>query len=199
MTVAVILGGVWWATAGDPDTPRLSAGELIAMVFLVTFFVRPLQFLVQSLGEAQNALTGWRRTLELVVTPSADAVDGRPLPDGALSVSFAGVSARYADGPPVLHGISVDVAAGEHVAVVGRTGSGKSTFAKLLTRRIEPAAGDIAIGGVPLAAVDARATRGPGRDRPAGPLPLRRHGRGQHRAGLPRRRRPPTSPSCSTG
>ena len=54
MTITVILGGVWWARAGGVTHPRLTAGDLVAMVFLVTVFVRPLQFLVQSLGEAQT-------------------------------------------------------------------------------------------------------------------------------------------------
>ncbi|GAB2608449.1 multidrug ABC transporter ATP-binding protein [Paractinoplanes abujensis] len=148
MTVTVLLGGVWWSLGGNP--PRLSAGEVVAMVFLVTFFVRPLQFLVQSLGEAQNALTGWRRALELAAAPSAEVPGGAPLPGGPVEVRLRDVSARYGDGPLVLHDVTVGIGAGEHVAVVGRTGSGKSTFAKLLTRRLDPAGGTVLLGGVPL-------------------------------------------------
>ena len=150
MTVAVLVGGVWWALLGDPAQPRLTSGQIVAMVFLVTFFVRPLQFLVQSLGEAQNALTGWRRALELANTPSAEVHDGVPLPGGPVGIRVEHVSARYGDGPLVLPDLSVRVEPGEHVAVVGRTGSGKSTFAKLLTRRLEPASGTILLSGVPL-------------------------------------------------
>ncbi|WP_433605824.1 ABC transporter ATP-binding protein [Dactylosporangium sp. CA-139114] len=145
MTVTVLFGGVW---------SRLSPGEVVAMVFLVGFFVRPLQFLVQSLGEAQNALTGWRRALELARTPSAAVRDGVALPPGAVGVCVERVSARYGDGPLVLRDVTVSIEPGEHVAVVGRTGSGKSTFAKLLTRRLEPAAGTIRLGGVPLDRLD---------------------------------------------
>jgi ATP-binding cassette subfamily B protein len=150
MTVTVLLGGVWWALTGDPGPPRLSAGQVVAMVFLVTFFVRPLQFLVQSLGEAQNAVTGWRRALELANTPSAEVRDGVALPPGPVGVRVEHVSARYGNGPLVLHDVSAGIEPGEHVAIVGRTGSGKSTFAKLLTRRLEPAAGSILLSGVPL-------------------------------------------------
>ncbi|WP_285559706.1 ABC transporter ATP-binding protein [Actinoplanes regularis] len=142
MTVTVLLGGVWWG--------RLSSGQVVATVFLVTFFVRPLQFVVQSLGEAQNALTGWRRALELVTTPPGLPGEGVPLPAGPVGVRLDHVSARYPGGPPVLHDVSVRIEPGEHVAVVGRTGSGKSTFAKLLTRRLPPSAGRIHLGGVPL-------------------------------------------------
>ena len=148
MTVAVLLGGVWW------EHPRLTAGQVVAMVFLVTFFVRPLQFLVQSLGEAQNALTGWRRAIELVTTPSAAMRDGTALPCGPVGVRVERVSARYGSGPLVLHDVTVHIEPGEHVAVVGRTGSGKSTFAKLLTRRVEPATGSVALSGVPLDRLD---------------------------------------------
>ncbi|BCY11822.1 ABC transporter ATP-binding protein [Actinoplanes sp. L3-i22] len=151
MTVTVLLGGVWFALAGHPAAPRLTSGEVVAMVFLVTFFVRPLQFVVQSLGEAQNALTGWRRALELVTTPAALGDDGVPLPAGPVGVRLDDVSARYAGGPLVLRDVSVRIEPGEHVAVVGRTGSGKSTFAKLLTRRLEPAGGRIRLSGTPLA------------------------------------------------
>ncbi|WP_433833122.1 ABC transporter ATP-binding protein [Actinoplanes sp. CA-015351] len=150
MTVTVLLGGVWFSLAGNPEQPRLSSGEVVAMIFLVTFFVRPLQFLVQSLGEAQNALTGWRRSLELVATPSEAVTGGSALPPGPLGVRVTQVSARYGSGPLVLHALSVSIEPGEHVAVVGRTGSGKSTFAKLLTRRVLPSAGTICVGGVAL-------------------------------------------------
>lgn len=154
MTVAVLVGGVWWSLTGDPAHPRLTAGQIVAMVFLVTFFVRPLQFLVQSLGEAQNALTGWRRALELANTPSAEVHDGTPLPPGPVGVRVERVEARYGDGPLVLHELSLEIEPGEHIAVVGHTGSGKSTFAKLLTRRLEPASGEIRLSGVRLNRLD---------------------------------------------
>nr|WP_272917720.1 ABC transporter ATP-binding protein [Nocardioides flavescens] len=152
MTVVVILLGCAWTTHQDwGPAPDLTSGQLVAMVFLVTFFVRPLQFLVQSLGEAQNALVGWRRVLELVTTPSA-VVEGGPgdLVDGPVAVELERVSAAYAGSPAVLHDVTVRIEPGEHVAVVGESGSGKSTFAKLLTRRLEPLAGEVRLGGVPL-------------------------------------------------
>lgn len=161
MTVAVLLGGVWWSIhgVGPLDPGHLTSGQLVAMIFLVTFFVRPLQFLVQSLGEAQNALAGWRRTAELLATPSAvvagpDAVD---LPPGPIGVELRGVSASYSPtAPPALRDVTLRLEPGQQVAVVGRTGSGKSTLAKLLTRRLEPAAGTILLGDVDLTRVSTR-------------------------------------------
>lgn len=152
MTVLVIVGGTWWATgpAERVGLPQLTAGELIAFVFLVTFFVRPLQHLVQSLGEAQNALTGWRRVLELVHTPSHVVPDelGRQLPEGPISVQLSDVGAAYPGGPRVIGDVSLDIPAGQHIAIVGATGSGKSTIAKLLTRQLSAATGSIRLSGV---------------------------------------------------
>jgi ATP-binding cassette subfamily B protein len=156
MTVIVVTLGVWWSThPGWGPAPDLTAGRLVAMLFLVTFFVRPLQFLVQSLGEAQNALAGWRRTLELVVTPSAvvGGADADWLARGPVGIELVDVAAAYGAGPTVLREVTVSIEPGEHVAVVGETGSGKSTFAKLLTRRIEPRSGQIRLGGRPLASI----------------------------------------------
>jgi len=80
--------------------------------------------------------------------------DGERLPPGPVGVRVDHVSARYGSGPLVLRDVTVGIEPGEHVAVVGRTGSGKSTFAKLLTRRLEPAAGSISLSDVPLDRLD---------------------------------------------
>lgn len=115
--------------------------------------------MVQSLGEAQNALTGWRRALEVVGMPPASGA-GAQLPDGPVGIEVREVSARYGEGPLVLREISVRIEPGEHVAVVGRTGSGKSTFAKLLTRRVEPVTGEVRLSGIPVDRIDDAGTRG---------------------------------------
>ena len=84
-------------------------------------------------------------------------------------------------GEEVLHGIDLDVPAGTTVALVGHTGAGKSTIAKLLARFYDPTSGRITIDGVDLQRRDAGVAAPPARDRPAGGLPLRRHGRREHR------------------
>ncbi|WP_101832861.1 ABC transporter ATP-binding protein [Frankia canadensis] len=159
MTAFVVVAGVRWSGAHTRWEPalHLSAGQLVAILLLVTFFVRPLQTLVQMLGEAQNAVAGGRRALELLVTPTgavgAGAVEGAgalPLPAGPIDVELRAVSAAYGeDGPPVLRGLNVVIAPGEHIAVVGETGSGKTTFARLLTRELAPRDGEVLLCGVP--------------------------------------------------
>jgi len=73
-----------------------------------------------------------------------------PLPVGALALRMEAVEFQYRTGGRVLHGIDVEVAAGTSVAVVGETGSGKTTFARLLARLADPTGGRVLVGGVDL-------------------------------------------------
>ncbi|MDG4796600.1 ABC transporter ATP-binding protein [Micromonospora sp. WMMD1082] len=131
----------------------LTIGEVTAFLFLVTLFIQPVQIATEVLNEAQNAIAGWRRVLD-VLDVAPDVADpgpqGRELPTGPLDIRFAEVRFAYPDGPTVLHDISLDIPAKSRVAVVGETGSGKTTFAKLLTRLMDPTAGAVLLSGVPL-------------------------------------------------
>ncbi|MFC8849072.1 MULTISPECIES: ABC transporter ATP-binding protein [unclassified Micromonospora] len=134
----------------------LSIGQLTAFLFLVTLFIQPVQIATEVLNEAQNAIAGWRRVLD-VLDVAPDVADpgeqGRDLPAGPLDIRFAGVGFAYPGGPPVLHEVTLDIAAKSRVAVVGETGSGKTTFAKLLTRLMDPTGGAVLLSGVPLTEV----------------------------------------------
>jgi len=131
----------------------LSVGQLTAFLFLVTLFIQPVQIATEVLNEAQNAIAGWRRVLD-VLDVSPDVADpgeqGRELPPGPLDARFAGVTFAYPGGPPVLHDVTLDIPAKSRVAVVGETGSGKTTFAKLLTRLMDPTEGAVLLSGVDL-------------------------------------------------
>ncbi|MFI5492090.1 ABC transporter ATP-binding protein [Actinoplanes sp. NPDC051859] len=134
----------------------LSVGKLTAFLFLVTLFIQPVQIATEVLNEAQNAVAGWRRVLD-VLDVDPDVADpgaaGVALPSGPLSVRFADVSYRYPGGPVVLSGVNLEIPARTKVAVVGETGSGKTTFAKLLTRLMDPAGGEVLLGGTALTTV----------------------------------------------
>ncbi|WP_232675850.1 ABC transporter ATP-binding protein [Nocardioides sp. R-C-SC26] len=147
----VIVVGVWLALHGWLGAGSLTSGEILAFAFLVTLFVGPVQMGTQILTDAQLAIAGWRRVIGILDTP-ADLVDpgeqGRVLPRGPLDVRLDGVGFAYPGGPPVLHDITLDVAAGRRVAVVGETGSGKSTVAKLVTRLMDPTQGAVLLDGV---------------------------------------------------
>jgi ATP-binding cassette, subfamily B, bacterial len=132
---------------------HLTLGKILAFAFLVTLFVGPVQMGTQVLTDAQNAIAGWRRVIGILDTP-ADVVDpgaaGTPLPDRAVSIEFAAVGFGYPGGPPVLHDVDLRVAPDTRLAVVGETGSGKTTLAKLLTRLMDPTSGSVRLDGVDL-------------------------------------------------
>jgi putative ABC transport system ATP-binding protein len=94
-----------------------------------------------------------------VVPDVADPTDGGDLPAGSLDIRFEAVAFAYPHGPEVLHDVSVALPARARVAVVGETGSGKTTFAKLLTRLMDPTRGVIRVGGVALPTVRFAALR----------------------------------------
>ena len=147
----VLLVGVWLGTRTGAE--GMTAGKVLAFAFLVTLFVGPVQMGTQILTDAQNAIASWRRVIGILETP-ADLEDpgeeGETLPRGAIDVRFDHVTFAYPGGRPVLHDIDLDIAAGRRVAVVGETGSGKSTIAKLLTRLMDPTDGAVLLDGTDL-------------------------------------------------
>ncbi len=144
----VLVIGVLLGFAG-----QMTFGQLLAFPFLVTLFIGPVQLGTQILTDAQNAIASWRRVIGILDTP-ADLVDpgpdGEVLPRGPIDVGFDAVSFAYPDGPPVLRDVTMTIAAGRRVAIVGETGSGKSTFAKLLTRLMDPGQGAVLLDGLDL-------------------------------------------------
>ena len=128
-----------------------------SFLFLLGLIVGPVQLMVEVLDHAQTAAAGIRRILGVLDTVPEITEPAHPsrLPETDLGLSFDGVRFRYPTGPDVLTDVTVSIEAGRRVAVVGETGSGKSTFAKLAIRLLEPADGTVAIGGVDLR----RATR----------------------------------------
>ncbi|WFE98261.1 ABC transporter ATP-binding protein [Micromonospora sp. WMMD987] len=153
LAAGVALAGVVVVGVSLGADRTLSIGQLTAFLFLVTLFIQPVQIATEVLNEAQNAIAGWRRVLD-VLDIAPDVADpgerGRELPVGPLDIRFADVTFAYPGGPPVLHGVTLDIAAKSRVAVVGETGSGKTTFAKLLTRLMDPTQGRVLLSGVPL-------------------------------------------------
>lgn len=147
----VLIVGIWLGPSVGLWGGDMTAGEVLAFAFLVTLFVGPVQMGTQILTDAQNAIAGWRRVIGILETP-ADLVDpgpqGQVLPRGPIDVRLEGVSFAYPGGPLVLRDVDLDIAAGRRVAVVGETGSGKSTVAKLLTRLMDPVAGGVLLDGL---------------------------------------------------
>ena len=156
-TAAVVVVGVMSGVDGS-----VSAGTVVAFLFLVSLFIDPVNIAMEVVNEGQTAVAGWARVLDVLDTPPDVAdpgEDGRDLPPGGLAVDVRGVSFRYprpgetqvdASGPLVLRDVDVHLDAHANVAVVGETGSGKTTFVKLLTRLMDPTAGTVELAGVPI-------------------------------------------------
>ena len=145
LTAAIVVVGIVVGT-----NQGMTAGTLIAFLFLTNLLIEPLQIVVETLELGQSAASGLRRVLgaldsEIEVT---DPVDPDHLRSGGLSARFHDVSFSYEEGSEVLSGVTVDIPVGSRIAVVGETGSGKTTFAKLLVRLIDPTEGNVFIGGV---------------------------------------------------
>ena len=151
MAVGAIQGPDW----------GLNLGEMIAFIFLVNLLLLPIAELSEILDQTQIAIAGWRKILGVLATPIdvVEPTDGKDLPSGALAVDLDGVRFAYRTGDEVLRGIDLHLPAGAAVAVVGETGSGKTTVAKLLCRLADPTAGVVRVDGVDLREVDPDARR----------------------------------------
>jgi ATP-binding cassette subfamily B protein len=128
---------------------QLPVGVLVAFILYLGSFFQPIQQLVSlynSYQQGQAAVTKLRDLLatEPAVPESATAYE---LPPTNGSISFQDVSFGYSSPAPVLIDIDIDIAAGETVALVGPTGAGKSTIAKLVTRFYDPTEGRVLIDG----------------------------------------------------
>jgi ATP-binding cassette subfamily B protein len=155
-TAAVLLVGMAIGPEGG-----LSLGTLVAFAFLVAIFLEPVAEFTEILDMTQQAVAGWKKVLDVLDLP-VEVADPRPgvsLPSRALDIELDRVSFAYHGGPPVLTEVSVAVPAGTRVALVGSTGSGKTTLAKLLIRLADPTAGVIRVAGVDLRQVSLASLR----------------------------------------
>jgi ABC-type multidrug transport system fused ATPase/permease subunit len=135
------------------DRGALTVGTVVLLFQYSTMVRRPLEQVIQQFKEVQKAAAGATRVVELfaerptiVERPSA-----RPLPaTGALGIAFEDVTFAYHSDPdaPVLHDVTFRLAPGRSLGLVGRTGSGKSTIARLLLRLYETADGSVLIDGL---------------------------------------------------
>jgi ATP-binding cassette subfamily B protein len=154
---AVVLGyGGWLAYHGS-----VSIGTLVAFLGYLTNFFDPVQQLSQLYNTFLSAVAALDKITDLLdEEPTVrDAPGARPLERIAGHVRFDAVRFAYDRGPEVLHGIELDVPAGTTVALVGHTGAGKSTIAKLLARFYDPTEGAITIDGVDLRGVTQESLR----------------------------------------
>jgi putative ABC transport system ATP-binding protein len=152
---AVVTVGILRGPAGG-----LTTGSLIGFVFLTYRFLEPIAEFTEVLDQTQTAVAGLRRVLGVLEIPAGPPEPKHPsaLPAGRLGIDIENVTFAYSsraedDLPPVLIDVSARIPAGQQVALVGETGSGKTTLGRLVARLADPTAGTVRLGGVPLTMV----------------------------------------------
>jgi putative ABC transport system ATP-binding protein len=154
LTISAVIGvGVWLGPASG-----LTAGALIGFIFLTYRFLEPIAEFTEIIDTTQMAVAGLRRVLSVLDMPIGppEPDDPIPLPAGKLQIDVRDVTFAYrsrADGgldDPVLAHLDVTIPAGQQVALVGSTGSGKTTLGRLIARFADPTIGEIDLGGVSL-------------------------------------------------
>lgn len=159
--LAMYVGGLAVLGAFGVDSP-FTAGTLVAFALYIDRFFNPIRDLAQRYNNFQAAMASSERIFELLDTPSEvkDAPDARAMPPIRGEVVFDHVSFHYSDDPtPVLQDICLRVEPGQTIALVGETGAGKSTFARLVSRFYDPTAGAIRIDGIDIRAVTQNSLR----------------------------------------
>lgn len=150
---AVVALGVW----RGPES-GLTSGALVGFVFLTYRFLEPVAEFTEVFDQTQSAVASLRRVVGVLDTPVGPPPSDNPLPlpRGRLGLEVRDVDFAYRSrvgaetSSLVLHRVNLDVRAGTTVALVGHTGSGKSTLGRLLARFADPVTGQVLIGGVDL-------------------------------------------------
>jgi len=148
---SVAMAGIWFG-----ESWGLNAGSLVACLFLVQLILGPIAEIGEILDQTQTAIAGWSKVLDVLDTPInlVEPEPGVELPDGPLDVSVEHLGFTYQTGGPVLRDVNITIPAGASVAIVGETGSGKTTFVKLLDRLADPVEGSVLVGGIALDTVN---------------------------------------------
>lgn len=127
----------------------ISLGQFVQFYLYLSMLVWPFRSIGQLIGTAQRAVASGQRIFE-VLDAVPDVVErrgARPLPAGGGEIRFEGVTFGYGDEPPVLRGLDLVVPAGATVALIGATGSGKSTLTQLIPRYYDVGAGRVLLDG----------------------------------------------------
>ena len=141
----------------------MTAGALVGFIFLTYRFLEPIAEFTEVLDQTQTAVAGLRRVLGVLDIPVGPPPPPhpQPLPPGRFSIDVDEVTFSYRsrgdralEDDIVLEHVSAFIPAGQQVAVVGSTGSGKTTLGRIVARFADPIAGQVRLGGVPLALVD---------------------------------------------
>jgi ABC-type multidrug transport system fused ATPase/permease subunit len=141
---AVLLVGARMVASGN-----LTVGGFIAFNLYLGMLIMPLRSLGMWIGQAQRATASGERIFQVMDEPEeiADRPDAGELPAGGGDLRFEGVGFEYMEGRPVLQSIDLEVAAGKTIALIGHTGSGKTTLTSLVPRFYDVTSGRVTLDG----------------------------------------------------
>lgn len=144
--VLLLMAGSWWCVQGS-----MTPGQLMEFLLLVGFLYEPIARLHGVNQTLLNGLSAAKRVFAILDNETEEDLDaGRSLDSIRGEVEFSAVTFSYRADKPVLHEISLRAARHQTIAIVGATGSGKSTLFQLLTRFYDPQSGAITLDGVPI-------------------------------------------------
>ena len=139
---------IFWYGGNDVINGTLTPGELISFVGYIAFMVQPIRSIMNQMSSLQRGIASAERICDILQLPSEDSdADNGIKHRISGAVKFENVCFHYNEGQEILSNINLDVKAGEKIAIVGPTGSGKSTLVDLIPRFYEPSAGRIIIDG----------------------------------------------------
>ncbi len=137
----------------------ISIGVISAFIVYAKQFGRPINEIAQLYGQIQTAIAGAERVFSIMDEPSEDKSGIKNLDNATGTITFQNVNFSYVPGKPVLKDFSLDIYAGHKVALVGATGSGKTTVVNLLMRFYDIDSGKILIDGVNIKDIDCNELR----------------------------------------
>lgn len=148
---AAALTGTLWTGLIAHEAGTLDPAVFVGLVLAVLGSFEATAVIIRSVGKSAAALAAAERLTALANLPPAiiDPAQPLPFPQGQ-KIGFSDVHFSYDTGAPVLNGVTLTIAPGERVAIIGPSGGGKSTLLRLLLRINEPQCGDIRIGGTAL-------------------------------------------------
>lgn len=156
ITIALML----WYGSGGVAEGVFTAGLLAAFIEYIRRLYRPIQEFSAKVAVFQRATTAMQKIFGLMDVDERISGGEEDAPAEVGRIQARDLKFSYGDGPEILKGISFDLAPGEVVALVGRTGSGKTTIGRVLTRTYQGYSGSVTVGGVELDRLDPRDVRG---------------------------------------
>ncbi len=150
LATSLVMAGILWYGSHRVLSGHMTAGDLLVLFGMIAFYLTPVQRFPATVLAIRGALIGLERLEEIVALPPEEARTVSPIPLSFVRghIEFDRVTFAYTRHRPVLKNVSFTIEPGETVAIVGETGSGKTTLANLIAGFYLPTAGDVRIDGV---------------------------------------------------